>query len=717
MIDISLLCLVYLGHVVSQGDNNHTKIGMTGGLSNRKKSLDTSYSVHGMEFEYLILCDSEEEESKIEKHLHGHFWKDSTTHLEGHSGGLEWFQRRYQLKEIKEALSKGGFENKIISDPNEIEEILRKHKKYYESEKENYMKEMNKLNEEINRSNISEQVTPSRDMNEHFGNENVWFERKYQRDIIKLGLDKLNELGKFYLELATGAGKTYIVFNMFKKIKPDILFCLSPRLKINAQNIGKKYLSILGEEYEAFNLSSDDNLDEFMKKDCKKVIIGCTSKGCDKIINIIKTYSLNDSSLWIDECHWGVEGWITHGLSENQEYLLKNRNIKYRVYTSASPNTELIEKNEEIFGELFKEINVKELIQLKYLCNIKPYIFEINENSIDYCKTIIKDFTEYKRSWGLSFHNKCLNAFHIFLKHYEVYKNGETQIKPFLLIRENIKDILKTDEDKRSFESIDLDYDFSSFKEYESNINSIAYVVKKCDMGYDFNKIDYISLTDKKMSYSDLIQCIGRGLRSDCLGENGKNKEKELYLMIPNYIDGENAEKYDNIINVIQYLQFDIGLEWEFIKKVVDGSSGSSRDGYSHEEYRGEKIIQSKIMDAMKLRKVEWNLKKLLVHCKNNNIHNLSDYINYKDKYPAHNLPEDVPTGINWCDTYRKHNYYNKNDCIEKIKNIMEENTELEFMEDHEELLEILTCNDSKIPNTCLWSFYGGNQSEFLIFN
>ena len=27
------------------------------------------------------------------------------------------------------------------------------------------------------------------------------------------------------------------------------------------------------------------------------------------------------------------------------------------------------------------------------------------------------------------------------------------------------------------------------------------------------------------MSYSDLIQCIGRGLRSDCLG-NGTNKKR-----------------------------------------------------------------------------------------------------------------------------------------------------------------------------------------------
>lgn len=708
--------LVYFAWALSQGRGEHTKIGKTKYLRNRKGSLDTSYSEHGINFEYLIECETEEEEGEIEEYLHAYFDGYSTTKESNHTGGLEWFDKRFTFDEIKRALETGGYDNNVISDPNEIEKSLEEYKAVYEKEKKEKIDKIEKLKKIIQEKKEEREKKIKRDKHS-IKDEIKWFEREYQRDIIKLGLDKLSELGKFYLELATGAGKTYIVFNIFKKIKPDILFCLSPRLKINAQNIGKKYLSILGEEYEAFNLSSDDNLDEFMKKDCKKVIIGCTSKGCDKIINIINTYSLNDSSLWIDECHWGIEGWITNGLSENQEYLLKSRNIKYRVYTSASPNTELIEKNEEIFGELFKEINVKELIQLKYLCNIKPFIFEINENSIDYCKTIIKDFTEYKRSWGLSFHNKCLNAFHIFLKHYEVYKTGETLIKPFLLIRENIKEILKTDEDKRCFENIDLAYDFSSFKKYESNINSIAYVVKKCDMGYDFNKIDYISLTDKKMSYSDLIQCIGRGLRSDCLGENGKNKEKELYLMIPNYIDEENAENFDNIINVIQYLQFDIGLEWEFIEKVVDGSSGSSRDGYSHEEYRGEKIIQSKIMDAMKLRKVEWNLKKLLVHCKNNNIHNLSDYINYRDKYPAHNLPEDVPTGINWCDTYRKHNYYNKNDCIEKIKKIMEENTALEFMEDHEELLEILTSNDSKIPNTCLWSFYGGSQSEYLVFN
>ena len=62
------------------------------------------------------------------------------------------------------------------------------------------------------------------------------------KGIIQLGLDKLSELRKFYLELATGAGKTYIVFKMFNEINPDV-FCLSPRLKINKQNIGNNYLN------------------------------------------------------------------------------------------------------------------------------------------------------------------------------------------------------------------------------------------------------------------------------------------------------------------------------------------------------------------------------------------------------------------------------------------------------------------------------------------
>ena len=45
-----------------------------------------------------------------------------------HTGGLEWFNKRFTLDEIKTALENGGYDNKIISEPNEIEKALEEYK-------------------------------------------------------------------------------------------------------------------------------------------------------------------------------------------------------------------------------------------------------------------------------------------------------------------------------------------------------------------------------------------------------------------------------------------------------------------------------------------------------------------------------------------------------------------------------------------------------------
>ena len=165
-------------------------------------------------------------------------------------------------------------------------------------------------------------------------------------------------------------------------------------MKINSQNISKKYKLILGDEYETFNLSHDKNFDEFIRKPGKKIIAGCITNH-RRVYDIINEYNI-DSCIWFDEAHWGIEGWIDKGLNEVQDFLLNSDNIKYRIYTSASPNVEKVENNERIFGELFKEITVKKLIELKYLCNIKPFIFEVQEYNVNYCKTILEDFKNYK---------------------------------------------------------------------------------------------------------------------------------------------------------------------------------------------------------------------------------------------------------------------------------------------------------------------------------
>ena len=533
-------------------------------------------------------------------------------------------------------------------------------------------------------------------------------DRQYQLDIIKIGYNLLLTLFKFYLELATGGGKSYIVFNILNKIKPDTIVIFTPRKTINKQNISIKYLSLLEDDYNIYDQNSNKSFNEFYKQG-KNIIVACI-QSYETIYEYLTTYDMGNVFVWFDEAHWMVENWINTELTDSKIYILRSDNIKYRLFTSASPNANIVEQNENIFGKLIKYINVKDLIKLKYLCPIIPYIFKVKEYNVDYCKTILNDFKEYNRNWGLSFHNNCMNAFNMFYKHYEYYKNGITDIKPYLLISLT-QDILN---DER-YKNIRLNSNFKDFKEYEKISNSIAYVVKKCDMGYDFEKIDYISLTDKKMSLSDLIQCIGRGLRSDKLGENKTNLYKQLYLMIPNYIDEDEVDNYDSIISVMQYLQYDIGLEWKDFKFKNPPDDSESKTKNS-EEYDGEKVIKSKILEAIKLKKIDWNIKKLIIYCKNNNIHSNSEYYECKEKYPLV-LPDIIPNGFHWCDTYRQHDYYNKTECIEKIKNIMESNTELEEIDDHDEIFEKLNNIDSKIPNVCLWSFYGGSQNEYLVFN
>ena len=619
--------VVYFAWALSQGGGRHTKIGKTKYLRNRKGSLDTSYSEHGINFEYLIQCETEEEEGEIEEYLHSYFDGYSTTKESNHTGGLEWFYKRFTVDEIKEALTFRGYSNKVISDPNEIAKALEEYKAVYEKEKKEKIDRIEKLKKIIQEKKEEREKKIKRDKHS-LKDEIKWFEREYQRNIIELGLDKLNELGKFYLELATGAGKTYIVFNIFKKIKPDVLFCLSPRLKINAQNIGKKYLSILGEEYEAFNLSSNDNLDEFMRKDCKKVIVGCY-KSINKVYDIINNHNIIDPSMWYDESHNSVEKWTEKLDDPIINYLLKNENIKYRLFTSASPDRDIVNNYENIFGKLCSPIKVKDLIDLRYLSPLKPMMYYHNTNDVDILKYSLENFIELKRNWGLSFHNEQGNAKNMFEKHLEMYKKNKTNIRPYLIISE-----------KTEFRT---EYDYNKLEDFESNKNSIAYVVRQCDMGYDFSGIDFLIFSDRKMSSKDIIQCIGRGLRPDKLGENGTNKDKECILLLPVFIEDETNNKYKKVIEVLRYLILDLEIDVdEIIEPKYSASSGKVVS--SGVDYDGLNSIKAQLIDLLESSNIinPMNKDRLIKFCINHNIQNQKDYNEFKKLNPFLKLKDNI---------------------------------------------------------------------------
>ena len=422
---------------------------------------------------------------------------------------------------------------------------------------------------------------------------NNWNVRDYQKNIKNHSLKTLLEEFKIYIELPTGSGKTYIAYNLFDGLKSDFIIIVSPRKIVNSQNISDKYLHILKDKYITFNCSNDTGIDQFLQSPSKKILICCT-QSINKIYEKILANNITNITIWFDEAHWGVEEWVTDVTA--QFWLQDNKYIKYRIFTSASPNRAKVLENENIFGKLYSPIKVKDLIELKWLAKIIPLVYSENKTNINNIKYIINDFNEKNRNYGFSFHNKQQNAFNLFYSHYLEYKCGNTHIKPFLLVSDNF-----TDEKEPKLVNIKLDYDYKSIQTYQNSIYSIGYVVAKYSMGYDFKKLDYICLSDPKLSIADIIQCIGRGIRPDELGLNGSNREKVLIISLPVYIDENGDNKYEKAIEVLKYLLHDIDIPYEEIEFINRYTPSLTSGEQKTTEYVGINNVESVLLDLLEL--------------------------------------------------------------------------------------------------------------------
>ena len=534
----------------------------------------------------------------------------------------------------------------------------------------------------------------------------IWDERQYQQEIIKLGNKTLRDLHHLYLELATGGGKSYIVYKLLNEIQSDTIIIFSPRKKINGQNANKKYLSILNNNYHTFNYSIDTNFIDWLSshKEDKKIIIACTQSQ-EKIYESIIDNNLSDISIWFDEAHWSIENWIDCKDSSSKQFFIHDTNrIKKRIYTSASPDKEKIELHQDVFGELYCPIKVKELIDLKWLCPIKTRILEYDTDTLNLSNWVIEEFSKTNSHFGFSFHSRDNNAFQLFYEHYQMFKDKNSKIRPYLLIDNNGL----SDENKKRFENIDLDYNFKNDEDFEGNEKSIGYVCKRYDMGYDFDKLDYLVFSDPKMSRKDIIQCIGRGTRPDGLGKNRRNLHKILNIMLPTYI-GEDEGSYKNIIEVLRYLVLDLDVDIleDFIYNGVSISL-SDKKGNSV-DYSGEKN-KSKLLDLIYQKNIiERPTTKILYQfCRKYEIKTEEAYNRFKSENPSIPLKNNIYeyNGFKWQNVIdpEGEKYYKEESKIEKAeKNIVkmiDDEQELEEFYAEQEIngWKVLNRYDLKIP-------------------
>jgi superfamily II DNA or RNA helicase len=538
----------------------------------------------------------------------------------------------------------------------------------------------------------------------------IWNKREYQTNAIDFSQQELAKKGKLYIKLPTGAGKSFIVYNLFEYLKSDFIVIVSPRKIVNSQNISQKYLQILSNNYILYNYSNDNNFDEYLKYPNNKIVICCT-QSLNKIYEKLIINNITNITIWFDEAHWGVEKWLDtlNNDESSQFWLLNDTHIKYRIFTSASPNETIIEQNENIFGKLYLPIKIKELIDLNWLSGIKPYVYSEDIQNVDNIKYIISDFNDKKRKFGFSFHNKQQNAFNLFHKHYNEYKKGNTYIKPFLLISDDF-----TTEKESNLQEINLDYEYRNIKTFEKTIYSIGYVVAQYSMGYDFNKLDYICLSDPKLSIQDIIQSIGRGMRPDELGEYGSNKEKILILMLPVYINDNGDNSYEKIIEVLKYLLYDIEISFEDIDFENRYTPNLKEKGYSN-EYIGINDVKSVLLNLLELDK-----KKIAVGTSYERARKIIADKNIKSKEEYYALckndnrlpkePDIIYNGqfTNWIEYLNiERVYYDLNTCKNKVCDYLSYNPDI-----NKQYLDLsFVCKklcefDNKFPPNGLWTEY-----------
>lgn len=507
--------------------------------------------------------------------------------------------------------------------------------------------------------------------------------RPYQDTITTNIINHLKTKNNIYLNLATGGGKSFIIFYILSKLLPDTIIIFSPRQKINEQNISKKYIDILNDNYDIFNMSKDISFTNFMKKTNKKIIVCCT-QSAERLYNKIKKYNLKNVLIWFDEAHWGVDNWI---VNKKNMYWVDN-NYK-KIFTSASPDESFVKLNNKYFGEYYKPFTVKNLIEDRWLCLINTYMYETPTNNTNIVKYLLKHFTKHKKQFGFSFHSSCSNAFKLFKKHYKRYIKNKTTIKPFLLV--SVNDYIKDNYDK-----INLDYDFMDVDEFESNKKSIAYVVKQYDMGYDFSELDFITFSDPKMSGQDIIQCIGRGTRPDKL-DNGKNKDKKCDILLPIFINDNDETEYDKITNVLTYLIKDCGIDFD---KVICNNYTTYKNDYNEgKEYDGEMNIRSKLVE--KLKYTISTTKRLYIICIENNIYNEELYEQFKNKNPFYKMKKNIYDykDFKWKKIVGNKYYKTYEECKQAINTVIENIDSEELLEELEDYGMVKYNEyDNKIP-------------------
>jgi len=564
-----------------------------------------------------------------------------------------------------------------------------------------------------------------------------WKERSYQTDAIAYCLKVLAVHNRMYLELATGAGKSYIMYQLFSKMRTRHILMFSPRIDINQQNTADKYLSVLRtySEHQTHQVVNFSNASSHVlqpsqhTKDLPLLMVACPQNKhtLHKVRRFIQKNQLRDVFVWFDEAHHTVESWVStlHQQHQHQRqqqpqpqpqqppshqtehFFLYDECFRYRVFTSASPDRTFVKNQQSAFGKLHTPVSVSDLIAQRWLCPICPHVFGVPEKEVNVCQFSLDHFDKYTASHGFSFHNNRNNAFGMFLQHRTLYLAQHTRISPFLLVGNDYLPVIR--KSGHNIQPCELD-----IEQFQRTPSSIGYVCQKYTIGYDFCKIDYLLICDAKSSSQDIIQCIGRGTRPDTFGADGRNQHKTLKVMIPFHLNDQRSkhDQYDCVGKVLHYLIHDCDIPLASIDKTILSKQGTVSAFAPTREYAGTNTVDAILLNVLKrYEPTGYTTHRLVTRLKKYDVHRPAEYCTLRDTCPQLFLPDDPFINGNatfcWEMTYESSPYYTALKCRERVQDICEEH-ELDLDEmDTDDVIATLCAIDAHIPPIALERFYG----------
>jgi predicted helicase len=554
--------------------------------------------------------------------------------------------------------------------------------------------------------------------------------RKFQTECVTKISDYLETSSRAHIINACGTGKSIIVYHVdrimtFRKtvIFVPSLYLLSQMYMtfVKEANGEYEYLLIgsdadIEEEYREVDITTDPGVIREKFNTTKKLIVICTYQSSELLRNYEFEFGI------FDEAHRTVgnsESCFSFALYD------ENINIVRRLFVTATKkvyfgsNEEVLcMNNEEIYGPLVFEYNIRQAIDEGYLCDYLIEIMKIENVVVEKYKIENKHIDTDGDVYGAHYVSCMLMIRQLFernlINHLLTFHSSINKAIDFSELLKKYLPEVKIYHINGSMSCKTRNKIIKSFKEDPC---AIITSVNALNEGVDIPIFDSVCFVEGRSSMINIIQCIGRALRLHL----GKMCARILIPVVETELD--EGTVFENLIKIIKTLSVYDSSVIEYFKARTNGLEVNKKLINVSNFEEGLEVDIANIDISVFENKIDT----IVYDHTFNRVVNTTTYEQarkiiktkgIKNKHEYYQccstvLPKDPETAFkgrftNWIEYLSiERVFYNLEECREKVAELLRKNPELKnnFLE-IDKICEKLCSLDKMFPPHGLWCEY-----------